>query len=282
MQPATTAETSSGVNQKFVISALNGTVAFALAYLLVNGLHQLATVLMAARLGVRGEWGLSRISFSLSNGEWWRAAVIAVYGAGPLLAALVGLLAYQWFWRRQRARRGQLKLLLLWVALHACNAVLGALLADTLLKTGFWYVPAWLLQLGNVVNVLLAILAGLAQVGFGYFAAAAFLQAHDSRTVMEYARRRRMVLSTILVPWAAGSLLLALAKAPAFSLVEGLHLAALGLLLGPMALGCLNELFSSTVRRPQATRVAWGLLGLLALALLGWRLLLRAPLAFGA
>lgn len=282
MSPATVAEAVGNPRQKFVISAINGTVAYTLAYLLVNGLHQLAIVGMAARLGVRGSWGLSRISFSLSNGEWWRAAVIAVYGAGPLLAAGVGALAYQWYWRRQRARRGLFKLLLLWVALHACNAVLGALLADTILKTGLWYVPAWLLQLGNVVNVLLALLAGLAQVGIGYLVAAAFLQAHDSRTVMEYPRRRRMVVSTIFVPWLAGSLLLALAKAPAFSLIEGLHLAALGLLLGPMALGCLNELFSSTVRRPQPTRVAWGLLALLGLLLLGWRLLLSPPLPFGA
>lgn len=281
MQPTAPAETTGNSVQKFVISALNGTVTYALAYLLVNGLHQLVTVLTAARLHVRGAWGVSQITYSLSNGEWWRTAVLAVYGIGPLVVAIVGLLVYQWYWQRQRAQRGLIKLLLLWVALHACNAVLGALLADTLLQTGFWYVPAWLFQLGNGLNVPLALLASLGQVAVGYFASVAFLQAHDSHTVMRYPNRRRMVLSTIFVPWAAGSVSIALAKAPNFSLQEGLHFAVLGLLLVPMALGCLNETFDSPVRSPQQTRVAWGLLLLLGLALAGGRVLLNPPVVFG-
>ena len=281
MQPTPPTEATPSSTPKFVISAVNGTVLYVLAYLLINGLQQLATVLMAMQLRVPGSWNLSTINYSLTNGQWWRVAVVAIYGVGPLVAAVAGLAAYQWYWRRQRARRGLLKLLLIWLALHACNAVFGALASDTVLHAGFYYVPAWLFQLGNIVNGALAVLAGLAQVVIGYYASVAFLQAHDSRTVMEYPNRRRMVFSTIVVPWLAGSLLLVLAKAPALSLLEGLHFGAMALLLGPMALGCLNELFSSTVRSPLQTRVAWGLLGVLGLLLLGWRLLLSPPILFG-
>lgn len=282
MPSTSTVETTGTTNEKFLISAFNGTVIYVLAYLVVNGLHQLATVIMAIRLQVRGAWGLSSISYSLANSEWWRTAVVAVYGVGPLAALALGFIAYQWFWRQQRAKRGLFKLFLLWTALHACNAVLGSLATDTILKTGFWYVPSWLFQLGQIVNVLLAVLAGIGQLSIGYMASVAFLQAHDSRTVMEYSRRRRMVLSTIFVPWLLGSLLLMLAKFPVFSLMEGLHFAAMGLLLVPMSIGCVNELFSSTVRSPQKTRVAWGLLGVLWLLLLSWRLLLSPPVLFGA
>jgi hypothetical protein len=281
MQSSPTVIPTSNSTQKFFISAVNGTVIYMLAYLLVNGLHQVATMLMASRLQVRGAWDMSKISYSIANSEWWRTAVIAVYGVGPLVVAVAGLIAYQWYWRQQRAHRGLFKLLLLWMAIHACNAVLGSLVADTILQTGFWYVPSWLFQLGNVVNILLAILAALAQVAVGYFLAAAFLQAHDSRTVMQYANRRRMVASTIFLPWVAGSLLLAVTKAPVFSLIEGLHYTVLLLLLIPMSTGCLNELFGSTVRSPQKTRVAWGLLSLLVLLLLVWRLLLSPPMLFG-
>ena len=281
MQPTATTPATAKSGQKFLVSALNGTVCFTLAYLLINGVYQLATVLMAERLQVRGAWGLSSIRFSMADDEWWRMAVIAVYGVGPLAVAGLGLVAYQWYWRRQRARRGLFKLLLLWLALHAINAVLGGLVADTFLRTGIYYVPAWLLSLGTVVNVLLAILAGLAQVSIGWWAGVAFLQAHDSHTVMKYTYRQRMVTSTIFLPWLTGTALLTLLKAPAFSLQEGLHLAALSLLLVPMSLACLNELFSSTVRKPQPTRVGWGLLALLVLVLLGWRLLLSEPLSFG-
>lgn len=252
-----------------------------LAYSLVNGLQQLATVLMALRLHIVGSWGLSTINFSLGKGEWWRVAVVALYGVGPLAAAVVGTGAYQWYWHRQRARRGLFKLLLMWVALHACNNILGALVSDTALRMGFYYVPTWFFQLGDIANNALALLAGAAQVILGYYASVPFLQAHDSHTVMEYPNRQRMVVSTILVPWLAGSLLLALSKTPTLSLLEGLHFGTMALLLGPMALGCLNELFSSTVRSPQKTRVAWGLMGLVGLLLLGWHLLLSPPILFG-
>ena len=135
--------------------------------------------------------------------------------------------------------------------------------------------------MGNVVNVFLALLAGLVQLGLGYFGAVAFLQAHDSRTVMRYSNRQKMVLSTLVAPWVAGSLFIMLMKQPYLTIQEILHLAIMGLLIMPMALGCLSELFSDTVKRPQATRVAWGLVAIAVAMALAWRLALSPPMAFG-
>lgn len=266
---------------KFVVSALNGTALFVLAYYLVRGLHQLAQFEVSEFYHLRGSWNPSRIVYTMADAEWWRTAIIAVNGAGPALCLVLGAVAFRWYWYSERARRGHFKLLLLWVAFHSCNAVFGALLADTFTQSGFWYVPDWLLQLGNVINVLLALLAGLVQLGVGYFAAVAFLQAHDSKTVMRFANRQLMVVSTLIVPWVAGGMFIAVSKLAYLTVHEALHLLMMGLLVTPMALGCLNELFSSTVRRPQATRVAWGLLVLAASAALAWRLALSPPVPFG-
>lgn len=267
--------------RKFLLTAFNNTAIYVLAYYVVWGLHQAAKLGVSRYYNLRGRWDPSRIVYSLADDEWWRTAVIATYSSGPALCLLVGVVAYGWYWRRERARRGNFKLLLLWVAFHCCNAVLGTLLADTLTQSGFWYVPDWLIGLGNVVNVPLAVLAGLVQVGLGYFGAVAFLQAHDSKTVMRYPNRQRMVLSTLLVPWVAGSGFSALTKVPYFSVQEFLRLLMMGLLVGPMAMSCLNELFASTVRRPQVTRLAWGLLALAVVVALGWRLALSPPVVFG-
>ena len=142
-------------------------------------------------------------------------------------------------------------------------------------------VPDWLLGLGNVMNVILALLAGLVQLGLGYFGAVAFLQAHDSHTVMRYDKRQLMVVSTLIVPWVVGSVFIALTKMPYLTVQETLHLAMMGLLVTPLALGCLNEVFSETVKRPQPTHVAWGLVGLAIVVALVWRLALSPPLTFG-
>ncbi|GAB3847233.1 hypothetical protein GCM10028822_08320 [Hymenobacter terrigena] len=267
--------------RKFYIVAANGTALYVLAYYLVWGLHQMAKVAVSHHFQLRGIWDPSGIRYTLADNEWWRTAIIAVYGSGPAVCLVLGLVAFRWFWRGERARRGHFKLLLLWVAFHACNAVFGALLADTFTRSGFWYVPDWLLGLGNVMNVILALLAGLTQLGLGYFGAIAFLQAHDSHTVMRYDNRQLMVVSTLIVPWVAGGIFIALTKMPYLTVQETLHLAMMGLLVTPLALGCLNEVFSDTVKRPQATRVAWGLVGLAIVAALVWRLALSPPLTFG-
>lgn len=273
--------TADAEKNKFIISALNGTGLYVLAYYLIWGIYDIVKVQASRFLHLRGIWSPSRVVYTLSDSEWWRSAVVAVYSAGPLACLLVGLIAFRWYWRSERARRGQRKLLLLWVAFQACNAVFGALLADTFTQSGSWYVFDWLFRLGNVVDVILALLAGLVQLAAGYFGAIAFLQAHDSRTVMRYANRQKMVLSTLVVPWVAGSLFIMGMKQPYLTIQEILHLAMMGLLITPMALGCLNEVFSDTVKRPQATRVAWGLVGLAVVVALLWRLALSPPVTFG-
>lgn len=272
---------TSAESGKAAITALNSVVLYLLAYLLVHGLHQLATVSMAARLGIRSVWHLSRIQFQLTDAEWWRGAVVAVYGAGPAVCAGLGVGAFVWFARRARGRTGLFKLFLLWVALHACNSVLGAMVAGTLTESGFWYVPSWVFLAGNVPNVIVAILCGLVQLGLGYFAAFPFLQCHDSRLLMKYQHRRRLLVTTVLVPWLGGSALLALLKWPDLSTNEELHFLTMALLLAPLSLACANLLFENTVRAPRKTRVAWGLVAMLVLLVLAWRLVLSRGLLVG-
>ncbi|MCI1187663.1 hypothetical protein MON38_09540 [Hymenobacter sp. DH14] len=284
MQPETStlsARTTDAEKNKFIISAVNGTGLYVLAYYLVWGVYNAVKVQASHFFHLRGLWTPSRVVYTLGDNEWWRTAVVTVYSMGPLVCLLVGLIAFRWYWRSERARRGQRKLLLLWVAFQACNAVFGALLADTFTQSGSWYVFDWLFRLGNVVNVVLALLAGLVQLGLGYFGAIAFLQAHDSRTVMRYTNRQKMVVSTLVVPWVVGSLFIMLLKQPYLTIQEILHLAMMGLLITPMALGCLNEVFSDTVKRPQATRIAWGLLALAVAIAVAWRLALSPPVVFG-
>ncbi|UOQ51532.1 hypothetical protein [Hymenobacter cellulosivorans] len=265
---------------KTTITALNSTAIYLLAYLLVNGLYQLATVRMAVRLSIPGVWQVSSVKFSITDPEWWRSAVIAVYGVGPAVCAVVGIVAAGWFWKRERGQRGLFKLFLVWVAFHACNHVLGAMVGDTVTESGFWYVPSWLFLAGNIPNLIVAVVFGIAQMIIGYFAAVGFLQTHDSITLMQYNNRRTLIMATILVPWVAGSILLTLLKLPDLSMNERLHFLTMGLLLLPLSVGCLNELFEFTVEAPQKTRLASGLMLLLLVVAAGWWAVLHQGIHF--
>ncbi|GAA3941908.1 hypothetical protein [Hymenobacter algoricola] len=93
---------STSPSAKPTITALNSTVIYVLAYLLTQGVYQAATVRMAARLSIPGIWRVSSIRFQMADPEWWRTAVLAVYGVGPAACMLVGLAAALWFWKRAR------------------------------------------------------------------------------------------------------------------------------------------------------------------------------------
>jgi hypothetical protein len=263
------------------MAALNSTAVYVLAYYFVWGVHQFAKVGLSRRLHLRGNWDPSRVLYTVGDDEWTQHSIIAAYGIGPLLCLGLGFVAFLWYWKRERARPGIFKLLLLWIAFHTCNAILGALLADSLRQEGFWYVPDWVMRLGYMANTAVALVAGTLQLAIGRLATVPFLQAHDSHTLMQFQNRRRMVFSTIMTPWLLGGLFIALTKLPYFSMHEFLHLLMMGLLLFSLILGCISDPFDLTVQGAQPTHVAWGFVVLAVLAALGWRLVLSPPLTFG-
>jgi len=265
---------------KFLKIFFNATACYLLAYQLVNLAYQAATVYVARRASVPGLWNLGGVRFELADSGWRRDMVLDIYGTGPALVLLLGGLSFLWFWRR-RQQPGLGKLLLLWVALHAANTVLGGLLADTVTQSGSWYLPNWLLGLGSTwPSTVLGLLFAAGQVVLGFGAAVPFLQAQDSRTIMQFDRRAHLVVYALVGPWLVGSLLLALSKMPHLGVNEALHYATMSLLLIPLAMGCQREFISERELLPRPTRVAWGLVGLALLALLAWRLALGTGVAF--
>jgi hypothetical protein len=280
--PALVSESSpAAVRAKFRMVFVNATACYLVAYQLIALVYQAGTALMARRQGVPGTWNLSGVRFELGDSAWRQSMVVAVYGAGPALALGLGVLAFGIFWKRQRHRRGLAKLLLFWLVLHALSAVFGGLLADTVTQSGSWYVPNWLLGGGGTwPSAVLGLLLAAIQLVLGYLAAIPFLVAQDSHTVLQFERRGQLVRATILGPWLVGSLLLALSRLPYLSINEILRYGVMALLVGPLALGCLQESFSQKKWTPSPTRVAWGLVLLALLGMMAWRLALGTGVAF--
>lgn len=284
MSPARSAAppaSSPSARGKFGKLFFNATACYLLAWLLVNFISQAAQVVMARRAYVPGRWDLGGVRFLLPDSGWRRDMVLNVYGLGPALVLALGVGAFGWFWLYQRQRPGLVKLLLLWLAFHATNHVLGGLLADTITQSSSWYVPNWLLSAGGTwPSLALGLLFGLMQVALGFLAAVPFLWAQDSHTILRFERRPQLVVYTIAGPWLVGSLLLALSKLPHLSVNEAFHYATMTLLLVPLAIGCRQEFFNENEALPYPTHVAWGLVGLALLGLLAWRLALGTPVAF--
>ena len=276
--PAAPTEAARG---KFIRLFLNAMACYLLAYQVVHFVAEAAPVFMARRATIPGIWSLSGVRFVLGDGGWRYNTVLGVYGLGPLLLTGLGVVSFSVFWRWQRHRRGLVKLLLLWLAFHATNYVLGGLLADTVTQSGSWYVPNWLLGRGGTwPSAVLGLLFAVLQLALGFLAAIPFLLAQESHTALQFDNRLYLIAYTILGPWLVGSLLLLLSRLPQPGLNEVLHFVTMGLLLVPLALGCNREFFNQNDVLPYPTRVAWGLVALAGLGLLAWRLALNTPVLF--
>ncbi|WP_151088154.1 hypothetical protein [Hymenobacter baengnokdamensis] len=264
---------------KFTTVFINATACYLLAYLVVRLVSQATLVYMGRQAGIPGTWDVSGVHFMLADSGWRRDTVLAVYGPGPAAIGGMAVVAFLLFWKWQRHRRGLAKLLLLWLIFHATNAILGGLLADTITQSGSWFVPNWLLGAGTWPSTVLGLLFGAVQLALGSAAAIPFLLAQDSRTVLQFDHRPLLVRYTILGPWLAGSVLLAVAAIPHLGLNEVLRFGTMGLLLIPLAQGVAEESFTFKKVLPSPTRVSWVLAGLALLGLLAWRLALGGPVA---
>ena len=118
-----------------------------------------------------------------------------------------------------------------------------------------------------MVNVLLALVTSGLQLGIEYPTATPFLQAHDSKTMMQLQNRRLMLLASLIKPWVISSGFIALTKASHFSLYKVLYLIVMGLPVAPTALACLDELVAETVKKSQPKRTAWDLMDLAVAAI---------------
>ncbi|MGI4832262.1 MAG: hypothetical protein ACRYFK_02260 [Janthinobacterium lividum] len=271
--PPSASDAPAAARGKFFSAFLNATACYLLAWLLVNFLYQAAQAFMARRAHVPGRWDLAGPHFNLPDSGWQHTMVLSVYGTGPLLVLALGIVALGGFWWQCR-RRGLLKLLLLWVAFVAFNQVLGGLLADTITRSGWWFVPNWLVGAGTWPSLVLGLVLAAGQLALGYILAMPFLLAQDSRTLLQFDNRFYLIICALLGPWLAGSALLAASKLPHLGLGEVLHYATLGLLLVPLALGLARPYQDDNEVLPPPSYVAWGLVGLALLGVLAWRLAL--------
>ena len=279
-QPAELAATQQLTERsKLKMLFLNATACYVSTYLLVTLVLQGAEAFLARQARVPGYWWLNGVHFTMGDGGWKKDAVLDVYGVGPVLVLVLGLVALLVFLRRQQYRRGLLKIWLLWLVFQCINGVFGGLLADTITQSGSWYVPNWMIGLGTWPSTVFSLLLVAAQLGIGFVMGIPFLLAQDSRTILRYERRATLVQVIILGPWLAGSVIIALSRLPGLSINEMVRLVTMGMLLGPLALSVLPEHISRPMPRSSPTRTAWGLLLLTVVVLLTWRIVLRLPIA---
>jgi len=153
----------------FWIIATNSTAAYVLAYLFVFYINHLTKTLIAASYNYEVGISWARISYYIEAPEWTHDSVSLIFGSGPILIFVAGLISLIAFWSLIEEPT-RLKIFFMWLTLHSFNLVFGGLLIGNIFKKGVGHVFNWM-YLTDTSKMIVALIGFIGLLGTAYFMA---------------------------------------------------------------------------------------------------------------
>lgn len=257
--------------------ALNSTVAFLLANVLVFYINHVMTIIGAALFGFDLSFDYNIIYYHVESYEWSADSVKLIFSAGPIVILLVGFVSMIFF-SQLKEDETRFKTLLLWVALIAFNHFFGGLVIGNLFKNGVGHVFNWM-YLKDTEKMAIAL--------FGIFClvATAFLMARPvAMSTNSYINKLNednfpfIITAQIIVPFLIGTLLSVVYHLPKVLFQEryGWISLALMLLIIILRINSYNTVYFDEEERK--VKVVWLPVILTLLFIAALRILLNKPI----
>ena len=196
------------------MNALNSTVMFVLAFIIVYLFYQMTVIFTASQFGISGVLYYYQVFWPIGNSSplWFPYyKIILITGSGPFFCLILGLLFFRVF--AVRTQNPVTKLFFLWIAFHALNMFFGAFVAGVTTNDGFGYVALWL-YMNIVFRILFSLIFLFALAAFGYHATKLFLETAQSPLMLKSENRREFLLFQVLLPGILGGLIIMLVRTP--------------------------------------------------------------------
>lgn len=250
----------------------NNTALYIITFMLIHGLYHGATALVALVFEIKVFYGLSAVRYFKPENNWSIFQVVAVFTAGPAVC----LLAARFFTillRFVHDKRTFWKTFVFWGILHSINYSVGSVLSGALTHSGVWHAMQWLLN-GQLLITFLAVWAVPLLLIGGLIFTIPFLKCCDSRTLILYPNRKKLMQTSLMGPWLAGSLILNFQKFPYNTLYEQVLYGTMVFLLIPIYIFSKECLVEVNVDGPRRTRLEWWIILPVLLAVIAYRIAL--------
>ncbi|MEI6900265.1 MAG: hypothetical protein WCL00_10325, partial [Bacteroidota bacterium] len=133
------------LKEKFLNTFLQSATYYILAFLTVYIFYQVTTIIVARSFGIPVVWFYNRLQFPLPSESilYSRNAMMAIFGSGPLVSLIVGLVCLQRFFSGVENGKN-FNLIYLWGCVHGLNMVFGSYIVGFFTRTEFIYFSEWL------------------------------------------------------------------------------------------------------------------------------------------
>jgi len=193
--------------KNFWIIVINSTAAFVISYLLIFYLNHFSIIFTAGMFDYDISFDYSQIAYHVKQTDWTNDSVKVIYGTGPLLVAITGLLSLLAY-SSLSEETAKVKLLLLWTSINAFNFVFSGIVIGIIFKIRIAHLFIWLYF--NDSQLLMTALVGL----FGILITAFVMSRKIAFSANSYFNKLDdnnypfFITAQIIVPFVIGVLLL--------------------------------------------------------------------------
>ena len=228
--------TTGDLLKKFVRSFLHSFASYILSFLMIYIIYQGVTILVARLFKIPVIWYYYQLKFPLYYYSilYTRKALIFIFSSGPMISLVLTLIFLKLFF----SKNGFLKnfnLFYLWGIINGLNMFFGAYIVGVLTRTEFVYTSEWLL-LNNPFDIWELIFIAISLVIMflaGWHITSMFLISSGSKTLVDTKYRLFFILSTVILPWIACTILFFLIMTPRYYIPFLLKTLTPGLILIP-------------------------------------------------
>jgi hypothetical protein len=259
---------------------VNSTATFVLAYLFVFYINHLLKVVLAAVFNYPTTFTYNKINYFIENYRWTHDSVILIFGAGPLLLFVLGILSLVIF-ASMADEEGRVKIIFIWFTLHAFNFVFSGLMIGNIFTHGVGHVFNWM-RLHDTLKMIVALIGF-----FGLLLSAILVTKPIASSAVSYFNNLDekntpfFITSQVIVPYVIGSVIVLLYFMPLVSFQEEYSWIVLGILLLIVS-GRINSMepvhFDMEEKR---VGVSWPVLIFTIIIVLGLRYLLTPERSLG-
>lgn len=204
-------------NRVYPVIFLNSLFFFLCAYLILFFISRISIAISASAFSIPVRLYYHEIDFLIRSTDWNPDAVTVIFGTGPLLCFIIGLILLIIF-IIVATESGILRILLVWLVILSIVSFFGEIIIGALLNQGVGYVIMYLfiMDTGKIVLTLfggiLLFTAGLVMSRILLFLANTYL------TDLKGLSKTRFIIFQYLFPYLAGIIILQLVEVPKFSL----------------------------------------------------------------
>ena len=205
--------------KNFWVIVINSTAAFVISYLLIFYLNHFSIIFTAGMFDYDISFDFSQIAYHVKQTDWTHDSVKVIYGTGPLLVAITGLLSLLAY-SSLSEESAKVKLLLLWISVNALNFVLSGIIIGIIFKIRIAHLFIWLYL--NDSQLLMTALVGL----FGILITAFIMSRRIAFSANSYFNKLDennypfFITAQIIVPFVIGVVLLLIYFIPEIQITE--------------------------------------------------------------